>query len=162
MTEIDQIKKRWNLAPLPGEGGFFAQTWRGGPSSAQDRPLGTAILFLITRSDFSALHALDADEVWHFHAGDPVEHVQIHPGGGLKRSVLGPDILTSHAPQTIAAAGSWQGARLAAPERGWALVGCTMAPGWSEHGTRLAERRALLETFPQHAEVIHHFTRATV
>ena len=63
--------ERLGLAPLPEEGGFFRVTWRGAH--------GSAILFLITPEEFSALHRIAQDELWHFHAGDPVEHVRIDP-----------------------------------------------------------------------------------
>jgi predicted cupin superfamily sugar epimerase len=166
MTDLERLRARWDLQRLPGEGGYFAQTWRSAIAQPGGRPAGTAILFLVTREEFSALHRLDADELWHFCAGDPVEHVQLFPNGAAQFSLLGPDVTGTHLPQAVARAGTWQGAKLAEPRpgqpgRGWALLGCTMAPGWTENGGELATRSELSSQFPQHRELIERFTRAT-
>jgi predicted cupin superfamily sugar epimerase len=150
--EAQRIITALGLAPLPREGGWYKPTWR--------TPAGSAIYFLLTPADFSALHRLPQVEVWHFYSGDVVEHVQLDPGTGNKTvTQLGPDILQGHSPQLVAQAGYWQGARIAVPEHGWALVGCTLAPPWAEQGFELADRSALQRQFPAHAEVIGVLTR---
>src|SRR5215204_3564764 len=94
-----------DLQPLPGEGGFFRQTWRSSTASA--------ILFLLTREAFSALHRLDRDEVWHFYRGHPVEHVQLNPAdGNATITRIGPDVLAGEQPQLVVSENKWQGARL--------------------------------------------------
>lgn len=140
------------LAPLPEEGGFFRVTWRGAH--------GSAILFLITPADFSALHRIAEDELWYFHAGDPVEHVRIDPGTGvLTTTRLGADVTRGETPQLAVPAGHWQGARLAATGHGYALLGCTVTPPWTPAGFKLGARDALTSAFPQHAAAIARFTR---
>lgn len=140
------------LAPLPEEGGFFRVTWRGAH--------GSAILFLITPADFSALHRIAEDELWHFHAGDPVEHVRIDPGtGALITTRLGADVTRGETPQLAVPAGHWQGARLAGTGHGYALLGCTVTPPWTPAGFKLGARDALTSAFPQHAAAIARFTR---
>src|SRR5215469_15740816 len=73
---IEQLK----LEPHP-EGGFFRQTYRAPliidqsalpPGFQGPRSASTAIYFLLAGNDFSALHRLAADEVWHFYAGAPL------------------------------------------------------------------------------------------
>lgn len=148
---------RFNLEPLPQEGGYFRRTWSNATSSA--------ILFLVAGDEFSALHRLSHDEVWHFHAGDGVEHVQLDPRNGAVRCVrLGADLMTGDKPQVVVPAGVWQGARLAAlagkqPGAGWALVGCTVSPPWDDDCFQLADRAELLRAFPSHAELIRSLTR---
>lgn len=140
------------LAPLPEEGGFFRVTWRGAH--------GSAILFLITPADFSALHRIAEDELWHFHAGDPVEHVRIDPDTGvLITTRLGADVARGETPQLTVPAGHWQGARLAATRHGYALLGCTVTPPWTPAGFALGARNALTSAFPQHTAAIARFTR---
>jgi predicted cupin superfamily sugar epimerase len=141
------------LEPLPREGGFFRQTWR--------TEAGSAILYLMTPADFSALHRLRADEIWHFHAGDAVEHIQFDPRvGALRRTVLGPDVARGEAPQLVVPAGNWQGARLGlARHQGWALLGATLAPPWNEREFELGVRAELQRTFPAHADLIAALTR---
>ena len=71
------------------------------------------------------------------------------------------NLFGGHEPQVVAKAGTWQAARLAsrAGSGGWALVGCTMAPGWTEAGTRIGEREALLVAYPQAKAAILALTR---
>lgn len=142
------------LEPLPHEGGFYRQTWRSATSSA--------ILFLLTPEGFSALHRLKTDEVWHFHAGDPIDHIQLNPGDRSLRIVrLGPDVLAGDVPQLVVPAGMWQGARIAPTggQAGWSLVGCTLAPPWREEDFELGDPRALAREFPGHAVLVNALTR---
>ena len=87
---------------------------------------------------FPALHQLKTDELWHFYAGDPVEHLQLDPRDNSTRlaPVLGPDVLAGQAPQLNVRGGLWQGrgwpfARSGQPNKtqGWALLGCTHGAG---------------------------------
>jgi len=147
-----QVVAALQLAPLPQEGGFFRATWRNATASAT--------IFLITPEEFSGLHRLAQDEVWHFHAGDPVEHVQFDPrGGAVQIARLGPNVAGGEAPQIVVPAGVWQGARLRAGEHGFALLGCTVSPPWDERGFALADRGALQAAFPAHLEIIRALTR---
>lgn len=124
------------------------------------RPCGSAILFLITESDFSALHRLGVDEIWHFHGGDPAELSLLDPVAGSCRTlVLGPDASGSHVPQAIVPAGTWQGARPCAAVRGWTLFGCTVSPAWDEREFELGERGSLLLGFPGHEALVRALTR---
>lgn len=140
------------LAPLPQEGGYFRATWRSTTSSA--------IYFLLTTEDFSALHRLEQDEVWHFYSGDPIEHAQLDPRDGTARlHRMGPAVLAGDRPQVIVPGGMWQGARLAEAKRGYALVGCTVSPPWDERGFALGARSDLEREFPAHGALIARLTR---
>lgn len=161
------------LVPLPHEGGFFRQTWVSGRELATDagerQAAASAIYFLLTAQDFSALHRLGGDEVWLFHGGDPVEHVQLDPAmGGARVARMGADVLGGEVPQLVVRAGTWQGARLAGwpagglteeVPRGWALLSCIMAPAWDERAFELGERAALAAEFPAAAELVRALTR---
>jgi len=136
------------LEPLPREGGYFRATWRSATASA--------IYFLVTPEDFSALHRIAQDEIWHHYAGDAVEHVQLDPRDGSVRTIrLGPDVLSGEEPQLVVTANVWQGAKLAAgPRAGYALLGCTVSPPWDERGFALADPMELRSAFPgQHAAI---------
>jgi predicted cupin superfamily sugar epimerase len=152
------VIERLALEPLPGEGGYFRRVWTSGGEEGT-RPAATAIYFLITVRDYSALHCLDAPEMWHFYAGDSVEHVCISDAG-VRVTVLGADVCGGDTPTVVVPPRVWQGARLATGGRhGWALVGCTMTPGWRHDGFVLASRTELLSSFPQHAEWVLALTR---
>lgn len=149
-----QLIARLQLAPLPGEGGWFRQTSR--------RPAASAIFFLLTRADFSALHRIAQDEMWHFYAGDRVEHVQLPVDGTALVNRMGSDLMHGDRPQVLVPAGTWQGARLepaATTDAGWALLGCTVAPPWDERGFELGERAALAAEFPGEATWVRALTR---
>jgi predicted cupin superfamily sugar epimerase len=160
-VEAQKIVAQLGLAPLPGEGGWFRQTWLSATALPGGRAVGSAIYFLVTPGDFSALHRLKTDEIWLHHAGDPLEHVMLLAGvveASLSR--LGPDVLGGEVPQLIVPGGVWQGARLAAgASRGWALVSCTMAPAWDETECELGVREALLRELPSATTQIHSLTR---
>lgn len=152
------------LVPLPKEGGFYKSTWTSAGKGPDGRAFGSAILFLITDSDFSALHRLGMDEIWHFHAGDPAELVRLDPRTGSCRTlILGPDVAGSHATQAVIPAGEWQAARIcpgaAVAAHGWTLFGCTLSPAWDEREFELGRREALVREFPGHAGVIRALTR---
>jgi hypothetical protein len=149
-----QLVARLQLEPLPGEGGYFRQT--------SCRPTASAIFFLLTPGDFSALHRIAQDEVWHFYAGDRVEHVQFAADSAVQVARMGSDVLAGDQPQVVVPAGAWQGARIASSPgdgAGYALLGCTVSPPWDERGFELGARAALLAEFPAHAGLIRVLTR---
>lgn len=151
-AEAREVIAALKLAPLAGEGGFVRQTWRS--------EAGSAAYYLITAKEFSALHRLRAHEVWHFYAGDAVEHVTLHPETGLVGVTrLGAVVADGEQPQLAVPGGVWQGARLAFAEAGWALVGCTLTPAWDERDFELAGGEALLRRFPAAAAWIRALTR---
>jgi predicted cupin superfamily sugar epimerase len=77
------------------------------------------------------------------------------------KSLLGPDFSQGQRPQLVVPAQACQGAHLApGPQvHGWALLGCTMSPGWDEREFALGERVALLARFPGWATDIFALTR---
>jgi predicted cupin superfamily sugar epimerase len=160
-AEAESIIAQFGLAPLPQEGGFFRQTWVSEARRPDGRAAGSAIWFLLTGENFSALHRLRAEERWNFYAGDPVEQVQLGPGEDPVRvTVLGAEAPASRS-TLVVAGGVWQGARLCVGtgRRGWALLGCTLAPAWAEEDFELGRRAALLREFPRAAEWINALTR---
>jgi predicted cupin superfamily sugar epimerase len=132
----DDLVAHYGLEPIPREGGLFRRTWAG-PEGPDGRPRGTAIVALLTSDDYSALHRLPHDEIWHFYLGAPLELLLLAPDGTSSRPVLGPDVLGGQHPQLTVPAGTWMGARVAADGE-WTFFGCTMAPGFTyedyEHG----------------------------
>lgn len=155
------------LRPHP-EGGHFRETYRaqggvalpsrfGGP-----RAFGTAIYYLLEAHDFSSLHRIKSDELWHFYAGDPLRIEILTPQGLRKRITLGADFERGQRFQATVGAGNWFGARPMGEddaEHGFSLVGCTVAPGFDFDDFELARRDALLRLYPEHADFITAMTR---
>ena len=93
----DEIAALLGMVLLPGEGGRWVQTLLDDRSSA--------ILYLLSDGDFSAMHRLDADEIYHHYAGDPVEMLFLDPDGSVDRPVLGSDLETGQRPQLVVPVG---------------------------------------------------------
>lgn len=160
------IVDRFDLQPLEPEGGYFRQTYKKpseSPIEVQEdrKPQATAILYLITGSNFSAWHRVPHDETFHFYSGNSVELIMINANGDLQVVSLGPDILTGEVPQYVVPGGTWQALRIKTPKSkdSWSLMGTTMAPGFDFNEFDLGDRAALLREFPQHANIIEELTR---
>ena len=164
-----QLIEHLKLEPLPVEGGYFRQTYCAAntlvrsalpPRYRTDKPFCTAIYYLLTSEpdSFSALHRLPTDEIYHFYLGDPVELLLLFPDGKSQRVVLGPDVLAGQQVQFVVPRDVWQGSRLRAGGE-WALLGTTMAPGYSPEDYSGGEREELLRRYPEQAELIRTLTR---
>ncbi len=128
MTD-DEVIERLGLRPHP-EGGWYAETWRE-PAAEGERAASSAIYFLLRAGETSRQHRVDATEVWHWYAGDPLELAI----GDVSR-LLGPDLAAGQRPQLVVPAGTWQSARSLGA---WTLVGCTVAPAFEFAGFELAD-----------------------
>jgi predicted cupin superfamily sugar epimerase len=128
-----------DLVPHP-EGGWYRRTW---VARAEDgrRPGGSAIYYLLLEGEASAPHRIDATELWHFYAGDPLELGLEWPDGRRIRRVLGADVASGQAPQLVVDAGVWQWAR---PLGRYALVGATVTPAFTFDGFELRAQRGTM------------------
>lgn len=155
----DELVAHYGLEPLPREGGRFRQTWAG-PARPDGRPEGTAIVALLTDApgDFSALHRLPADEIWHHYLGDPLQLLLLAPDGTSRTPVLGPDVLGGQHVQLTVPAGTWMGARVAAGGA-WTFFGCTMAPGFTFEGYEHGDAAELTARHPERAALIAELAR---
>ncbi|CAN5609916.1 cupin domain-containing protein [soil metagenome] len=155
------------LKPLPGEGGFYAETYRPGFTIAADRidarydgerGAATAIYYLVTPDSFSALHRLTGDEVYHFYAGDPIDLALLYPDGSHQTARLGNDLVSGQRPQIVVPGGCWQGSALE-PGGSWGLVGTTMTPGFDLRDFELGDRGRLIAEYPSAVGLIKRLTR---
>jgi predicted cupin superfamily sugar epimerase len=120
------------LAPHP-EGGWYRRTWVADAAEGA-RPAASAIYYLLLEGEESAAHRIDATELWHFYAGDPLELAREWPDGRRNVAVLGPDVAAGHVPQAVVEPGVWQSAR---PLGRFALVGATVVPAFTFEGFEL-------------------------
>ncbi|MCB0795913.1 MAG: cupin domain-containing protein [Flavobacteriales bacterium] len=144
------------------EGGFYRETYRAAgsvPFEGGTRSWCTGIYFLLTAEHVSHLHRIRQDEMWHFYAGDGLTVHELLPDGSYQRTAIGTDFAEGQVPQHVVPAGHWFGATVDAPD-GYALVGCTVSPGFDFQDFELAEREEMLRQFPQHEEIIRRLTVA--
>ncbi|MEU1939050.1 cupin domain-containing protein [Streptomyces coeruleorubidus] len=155
----DDLIAHYGLEPIPREGGLFRQTWAG-PERPDGRPEGTAIVALLTAGpdDYSALHRLPTDEIWHFYLGDPLELQLLAQDGSTRTVVLGPDVLGGQHVQYTIPAGTWMGGRVREGGR-WTLFGCTMAPGFTFEGYEHGDAAELTASYPAAADKIAELIR---
>lgn len=133
MQEAKTIVQALGLAPHP-EGGWYRETWRAG--AGQGRSPGTAILYLLEAGGRSHWHRVDADELWLWHAGAPLDLLIADASdANPARIALGGDVLRGYTPQALVPATRWQAAEA---NQGWALVSCVVVPGFDFAGFELA------------------------
>lgn len=159
MTAEDVIRLL-QLQPHPVEGGFFRETYRAAatiPTHGGSRHVSTAIYYLLKPGHVSELHVLPGDEVFHFYLGEPVRMLQLWPDGSSREVVLGSDLTAGQVPQLVVPGGVWQGTRLVGTT-GFALLGCTVAPGFDYADYSSAPRAELIAKWPAFAEEIARLT----
>jgi predicted cupin superfamily sugar epimerase len=124
MQSAKEIIAELDLAPHP-EGGHFRETWR---ADGEGRASGTSIYFLLQGGEANRWHKVDAAEIWHFYAGDPLL-LRMSPTdeGPFSEHLLSPDLSTEARPQVIVPPGWWQRAECMGD---YTLVGCTVSPGF--------------------------------
>jgi len=158
--DADRIIRTLALEPHP-EGGFYREVFR---SASQVTPADhrgpraalTTIYFLLAEGSVSRWHRVTSDEVWHLYEGGPLELLELSASGDdLTRHQLGP-VGAGEAPVHTIRAGNWQAAR---PLASYALVGCTVGPGFDFADFRLlAHDHALAArvhtAFPDLAELV--------
>ena len=116
------------------EGGWYIQTFRD-HEGHDGRAHSTAIYYLLEGGDRSHWHTVDAVEIWHYHAGAPLELSLSADGISANKVILGTDLQAGARPQGLVRKGEWQSARSLGD---WTLVSCTVAPGFDFAGFRMA------------------------
>ncbi|RZT35554.1 cupin domain-containing protein [Cupriavidus agavae] len=155
---IDQL----GLIPHP-EGGFYRETFRDEASVVRvsdgaKRSASTAIYYLLCDDAYSAWHRIRADEVWHFYSGDPIHVHWLTNDGELVTHRLGnPLVHPETVFQAVVPANCWFAAeRVPDPHGGvgYALAGCTVAPGFEFSEFELADAKSLATVNPAHGPVL--------
>lgn len=123
------------------EGGWYLETWRA-EEDGSGRARGTAILFLLKAGEASHWHRVDADEMWIWQGGDPLELRIAESDDGPERTLLlGRDKASVESFQGLVPKDAWQAARPAPGSEdgaGYCLVSCLVVPGFEFAGFELA------------------------
>jgi predicted cupin superfamily sugar epimerase len=119
------------LEPHP-EGGYYREIYRS-PTRIQtqddrgSRDALTTIYFLLTGGQVSRWHRVRSDEVWHLYEGGPLQLLLADAHLAQTHSVTLTQASKDRGPVHTVPAGWWQAARC---DVAFALVGCTVAPGF--------------------------------
>lgn len=160
------IIEKFQLEPLPVEGGLFRRHYAADEMIARDalparythaKLLGSAICYMHTAQTRSLFHRLKSDEIYHFYNGDAVALVMLYEDGTFRVVTLGQDYAAGHVPFFVVPRGVWQGSCLL--EGGaWALMGMTLAPAYDDDDFELGERAMLLGKYPNARKWIERLT----
>jgi predicted cupin superfamily sugar epimerase len=163
----DEVKAILGLVKHPREGGWYVRTWESEEFVAAAcfeegryegaRRTSTAIYYLLEPGTFSQMHVLKSDEIFHHYMGGAVEMLQLFADGRSERVVIGKDLEAGERPQCVVRTGVWQGSRLLEAE-GWALLGCTVSPGFEFMDYEDASAEDLVAKWPGEAEMIRGLT----
>ncbi len=155
--------RKFNLKKHP-EGGYFREVYRSGeiilgehlPKRFKSyRNFSTAIYFLLEGKQFSAFHLLQSDELWHFYDGSTVVIYIIDQNGKLSNKKIGREENSKF--QIAIKKNNWFAAELE-NKRSFALVGCTVSPGFDFADFKLGKRAELVKQFPKHKKLIERLT----
>ena len=166
MIDAEYWIEKLNLRRHP-EGGYFRETYRSqdaigpcclGREEGAHRRVSTAIFYLLGGDDMSMFHRIRSDEIWHFYAGVSLSLHVIDREGQYTTATLGIDVGRGEIPQAVVPAGLWFGATVD-DTASYALVGCTVAPGFDFEDLDMGSRDELIRCYPHHRGVIERLTR---
>lgn len=161
-SSLDQLIQQLDLQPHP-EGGYYRETYRAAQSvvqnaSLQPRSASTAIYYLLSGKAYSAWHRIKSDEIWHFYAGAPIDIHVLDEAGALLTHRLGNALdYPGSVFQAMVPAGHWFAAERIDPDS-YALVGCTVAPGFEFSEFELGDPQVMLRDWPQHRGLIQRLS----
>jgi predicted cupin superfamily sugar epimerase len=164
-----KLIQHFNMQKIPDEGPWFTVTYRsqdvldtnGLPARYQGRRVAaTAIYAVQTKEDFSAMHKLATDEIWHFYGGDPLEMLLLYPDGRGEIVTVGPDVFKGQHPQLVIPRDVWQGSiPIGAGPESYSFFGNTLAPGFEFDDFEMGYRDDLQNRYPRFARHIARLTR---
>jgi len=149
------------------EGGYYREVFRAGEIILADhlpkrykssRNFSTSIYFLLEGNQVSNFHRLKSDEQWHFYDGSGIVIYVIEEGGNLSKILLGRNIEKGESIQTVIKHNSWFGAELI-DKTSFALIGCTVSPGFDFSDFELGKKAKLLDEYPDYEYTIIKLTR---
>jgi len=167
MNNAEQWIEKLDMVPLPEEGGMYKEFYRSKESIPQSglpdrfsgkRNFSTSIYYLLKNPEFSAFHRIKQDEIWHFYEGSTLTAHIIDLNGNYLQKKLGRNIDEDESLQVVLHAG-WLFAAAVAHQDSYSLIGCTVAPGFEFEDFTAPSRNELLETYPQHKEIIMQLTQ---
>lgn len=146
------------------EGGYFREIYRGGemvlidsPGKSRKRNYSTSIYFLLEGKQVSKFHRLQSDELWHFYAGVSVLIYVIDHKGKLFQITLGNKTEDGEVYQAIIKKNNWFAAELS-NKKSFALVGCTVSPGFDFLDFEFGEKGKLTSQYPDLSKIIDKLT----
>jgi predicted cupin superfamily sugar epimerase len=112
----------------------------------------------LNKKEYSAFHIIRQDEIWHFYEGSSLTIHIIDQNGEYTVVKLGRNIENGESLQAVVPAECWCAAAVD-NSHAYALVGCTVAPGFDFADFEMADRHRLVELNPEHRAIIEEYTK---
>ena len=166
MKDANYFIEKLDMTAHP-EGGYYKESFISAENITDSdltttfedkRILWTSIYFLLRNGEVSNFHRLKSDETWYYHSGSPLTIYMITPEGEFITEQLGLDIEKGEKPQVLVPKNYIFGSAM--NNKGYALVGCMVSPGFEFRDFELFERDTLLNLYPKYKETIEKLTRA--
>jgi len=164
--DAKNIVESLNLSAHP-EGGYFSEVYRSEEMLNIDdlpgrynssRTFSTSIYYMLVENQISHFHRLKSDETWHFYFGSPVIIHCLSPDGIYNKVKIGCQFTHNIFPQFTIKKGIWFAAEIE-DKTSFALIGCTVAPGFEYDDFELGKRNSLINQFPLYKGIISFFTK---
>ncbi len=146
------------------EGGYYREIYRSAemitteyPGRRKKRNYSTSIYFLLDGKQVSKFHKLRSDELWHFYDGSSVLIHIIDENGNYKKIIVGKNISSGDVYQTVIKKNCWFAAEVI-DKKSFALVGCTVSPGFDFSDFEFGDRESLINKYPDLKSLIIQFT----
>jgi uncharacterized protein len=179
MIDAEFIIKKLELEKHIHEGGYFKESYRSpdmisnnkfhskkqeheiyeeSPYPEKIRPASTLIYYLLVGKQYSAIHRVKSDEIWHFYLGSPVTIHIINEDRISPRIQLGNNLENGENIHYVVKKDTWFCAELN-NKRTFALMGCTVSPGFDFEDFELGSKDKLILHYPQHKDLIERFSK---
>ncbi|NML23818.1 cupin domain-containing protein [Pseudoflavitalea sp. G-6-1-2] len=163
----------FGMQPNTAEGGYYAPVYTskftvsnkelpGFKPVKPDRPICSAIYYLIDAESFSAMHRVTGNMLYHFYSGDPVQVLLLYPEGSPNRweiFTFSNDVAAGGCPMKVIPGGTWMGSRMIAGGN-YALMGVSMDSGFNPADYTIAKRKELIKEYPEQKDLITALTRS--
>lgn len=164
-VDPEWLRRELHLEPHP-TCGYAAETYRSAirvPAAALpegfdgDRPVGTAVHFLVTDDVTLRVHRVRSDQQYHHHLGDAIEVLLLLPDGTSEQHVVGPDLAAGQVPMLLIPGRTFHVSKLVAGGA-WALLSATGWPGVEAPDLELGDIDELARRYPDAAATLRRLT----
>jgi predicted cupin superfamily sugar epimerase len=139
--------------------GFVRVSYVGAQKLSPERPVGSALYFMVTPQAPVRLHRIRNDQLYHYYKGDPLELLLLKLDGSSEKVIVGPDLAAGQHVQFFIPGGTFHTARVIG-ERRWFLGGSTEWPGVIPSDVEIGDAEALANKYPAVASDIRAFSRS--
>lgn len=163
--EVKNIIERDNLIAHP-EGGYYIQTYKSPvkvPVSSRykgekTRPEYTKINYLLVKTDFSAWHKVNSNEIFRFKEGSSITVNVIDNDGQLKKIKVGDPALESDAVmEYLIEHSQWFSAHVNNKSL-FSYLECEVRPGFMFDDFEIGVYDELIKKYPQHKSLIEEYS----